>query len=97
MMITKGQWRVEAISDRVRIVVGRGRAKLILATLRTKQVPEAETVANASLMEMAPRLAKALIAIADSGLMSGTDHPIDICGCGKCAVQRLAKRAKELI
>lgn len=47
---TPGPWRIEAISDCVRIVVGTGRKKIIIAKLNPKQIPESETLANARLI-----------------------------------------------
>lgn len=57
---TQGEWRTEAVSDAMRVVVGEGRKKIILARLRPPRLPEAETAANAVLMAAAPRLLDAL-------------------------------------
>lgn len=51
-----GPWRTEAVSDAVRVVVGSGRAKVILARCAPPQIPEGETHANARLMAAAPDL-----------------------------------------
>lgn len=60
MELTQGEWRYEAVSDACRVVVGKGRQKLILARLATKQLPEAEVSANARAMAAAKDLAEAL-------------------------------------
>jgi|ERR1019366_6357189 hypothetical protein len=96
-MITKGEWRTEAISDCVRVVVGKGRAKIILARCAPKQLPEAETTCNAKLMALAPQLANAFVAVVNSGLIGGADHPIGMCGCSNCALRRLAWNTELLI
>jgi hypothetical protein len=57
---TLGEWRTEAVSDCVRVVVGQGRRKIILARLAPKQLPEAETHANARMMAAAPAMFAAL-------------------------------------
>jgi len=56
---TSREWRIEAVSDAVRIVVGQGRSKIILARLCPPQISENETWANARLMCAAPLLLKA--------------------------------------
>lgn len=56
---TSLEWRIEAVSDAVRIVVGQGRNKVILARLCPPQIPEDETWANARLMCGAQKLLKA--------------------------------------
>jgi hypothetical protein len=66
MKHTSGDWRTEAISDCVRVVVGKGRSKIILARCASKQLPEAETHANARLMAAAPAMLLALQRIKDS-------------------------------
>lgn len=53
---TPGDWRTEAVSDAVRVVVGEGRKKIILARLSPRQLPEQETHANARVMAIAPEL-----------------------------------------
>lgn len=58
------EWRVEAVSDAVRIVVGQGRKKVILARLCPPQISEHETWANARLMCAAPELLAAAAAAA---------------------------------
>lgn len=60
---TAGDWKVEAVSDAVRVVVGEGRKKVILARLAPPQIPENETQANAELMAASPKLKEALEAI----------------------------------
>lgn len=57
---TSGPWRTEAVSDAVRVIVGEGRKKVILARLCPPQIPETETQANATLMAAAPELLVAL-------------------------------------
>ena len=54
--LTRGEWRYEAVSDACRVVVGRGRQKLILARLATKQIPEREIAANAKAMAAVKQL-----------------------------------------
>lgn len=54
MSHTREPWRVEAVSNAVRIVIGKGRKKVILARLNPPQLPEKETWANARLMVLAP-------------------------------------------
>lgn len=93
---TPGEWRTESVSDAVRVVVGTGRQKIILARLAPRQIPEMQTHANAKLMALAPRLATTLVSIVEAGILSGHDHPIDICRCGNCSVRRLARTVKEL-
>jgi hypothetical protein len=66
MSHTPEPWRTEAVSDAVRIVVGTGRRKIILARLNPPRLPEAETHANAKLMAAAPKLLKALKEIAET-------------------------------
>lgn len=95
MSYTKGEWRIEAVSDAVRVVTGNGRQKLILARCATKQIPEAETTANARLMAAAPLLLMTLRNILDHGMMGGKSHDITICGCFGCSVRRLVKHADE--
>jgi hypothetical protein len=56
MKPTETPWRIEAVSDAVRIVVGQGRSKIILARLSPPQIKEDETWANARLMVAAPDL-----------------------------------------
>lgn len=60
MKPTSVPWRIEAVSDAVRIVVGNGRKKIILARLSPPQIPEDETWANARLMVSAPELLASL-------------------------------------
>jgi hypothetical protein len=60
MKPTASPWRIEAVSDAVRIVVGQGRSKIILARLCPTQIKEDETWANARLMVAAPDLFAAL-------------------------------------
>jgi hypothetical protein len=43
---TPGPWWVEAISDAVRLCIGKGRSKVILGRFRPPQLPERETHAN---------------------------------------------------
>lgn len=57
---TAGEWRTEAVSDAVRVVVGDGRKKVVLARLCPPQLPEQETADNARLMAAAPKLLAAL-------------------------------------
>lgn len=57
---TAPPWRVEAVSDAVRVVVGHGRGKVILARLRPPQLPEEETWANAHQMAASHELRAAL-------------------------------------
>jgi len=57
---TKGPWQIEAVSDAVRVIVGKGRKKIILARLRPPQLPEEETWENARLMASAPELLESL-------------------------------------
>jgi len=92
MGITKGDWEVECVSDAVRVVVGTGRAKVILARLAPKQLPESETTDNARLMALAPRLLQALNAMIEGGLLGGWDHQ---CTCGNCVVRRLVNQANR--
>lgn len=66
MKPTPGPWRIEAVSDAVRIVVGEGRKKIILARLCPPQIPEGETWDNARLMAAAPDLLEALKAITEA-------------------------------
>ena len=56
---TPEPWSVEGVSDAVRIFVGKGRGKIILARLCPKQLPEDETWKNALLMGASPRLLEA--------------------------------------
>ncbi len=58
--MTCGTWRFEAVSDACRVVTGSGRKKVILARLAPKQIPEAETTANAHVMSAAKDLYDAL-------------------------------------
>lgn len=60
MKPTAAPWRIEAVSDAVRIVVGQGRKKIILARLSPPQIKEDETWANARLMVAAPDLLASL-------------------------------------
>lgn len=96
MPITKTDWRTEYVSDAVRIVTGEGRSKIILARLNPKQIPETETAANAELMTLSPRLLEALNAIVDAGLLSGYDHPVDLCRCANCVIRRLVRTGNEI-
>lgn len=57
---TPGPWRTEGVSDAVRVVIGTGRQKIILARLRPPQLSENETWDNARLMAAAPELHDAL-------------------------------------
>jgi hypothetical protein len=57
---TSGPWRTEGVSDAVRVVIGAGRKKVILARLCPPQLSENETWANARLMAAAPDLHDAL-------------------------------------
>ena len=66
---TLGPWRVEAVSDAVRVVVGAGRKKIILARLSPKQIDEAETHANARLMAAAPEMYEALKLLQEFGFI----------------------------
>ncbi len=59
-MWTRQTWRTEVVSDAVRIVIGKGRQKIILARFCPKQLPEAETHANATIASAAPELYAAL-------------------------------------
>src|SRR5574342_180434 len=63
MSHTLSDWRVEGVSDAVRIVTGTGKKKVILARLCPPQIPEDETWANARLMGQAPKLAGAVDAL----------------------------------
>jgi len=63
---TSLEWRIEAVSDAVRIVVGQGRGKVILARLCPPQIPEDETWANARLMCAAPDLLAASKGLLDA-------------------------------
>lgn len=56
---TPGEWRTEAVSDAVRIVVGTSRQKIVLARLNPPQLPERETHANARVMAAAKDLVEA--------------------------------------
>lgn len=60
MKPTEGEWRTEAVSDAVRIVVGTGKKKIILARLCPPQIPEKETATNARLMAASKRLLSVL-------------------------------------
>lgn len=93
MSTTSGEWRVEAVSDCVRVVVGNGRKKIILARLSPKQIPESETHANARLMAAAPKLLGALVSLEASGAIGGESHPLNICGCWGCQCRRLIREA----
>jgi hypothetical protein len=53
---TTGPWRIQGVSDAVRIFVGDGRKRVILARLCPPQISEHETWANARLMAAAPDL-----------------------------------------
>ncbi len=57
---TRGPWRIECVSDAVRVVIGAGRQKIILGRFNPKQLREAETTANARLAAAAPDLYEAL-------------------------------------
>ncbi len=57
-------WRTEAVSDAVRIVVGTGRSKVIIAKLNPKQLPEKETKANAEFIVRACSCHDELVGIA---------------------------------
>ena len=67
---TPGPWRTEGISDCVRVVIGKGRQKVILARLAPPQLPEEETWANARIMGAGPELLDALTK-AEALLMDG--------------------------
>lgn len=47
---THGVWQREAVSDAVRVTIGTGRSKVIIARLNPPQMPESETTANADLI-----------------------------------------------
>lgn len=73
MTYTTPPWRVEAVSDAVRVVIGEGRKKVILARLCPPQIPENETWANARVMAAGPEM---LASIEDLLRRHG-----DRCGC----------------
>lgn len=74
-------WGIEAVSDAVRIVVGKGRQKVIIARLCPPQLPEAETWENARLIVRSVNSHDALVK-ALQGFVS------DECHCGEPGVQK---------
>lgn len=94
MKPTEGHWRTEAVSDAVRVVVGEGRKKIILARLCPPQLPELETHANAKLMSAAPELLSLLKEIvADEQLRELMKEP-DCNDCGSTLNRAQAAIAK---
>jgi len=49
-------WEAECVSDCCRVVVGKGRRKIMLARLAPKQISELETAGNGRLMAASPQL-----------------------------------------
>lgn len=96
MKPTSQPWRTEAVSDAVRVVVGQGRKKVILARLCPKQIPEQETAANARLMAGAPALLKVLEEIV--GDESLREHMMEAdcsdCGSTLAKAQQAISQAK---
>lgn len=82
MKPTAMPWRTEAVSDAVRVVVGQGRKKIILARLCPKQLPEVETAANAKLMAAAPDLLKVLEEIVGDESLQERMMEADCSDCG---------------
>lgn len=70
---TPKPWRIQGVSDAVRIFVGDGRKKVILARLCPPQISEYETWANARLMVAAPDYRDALKFL--------LDRHAEHCGC----------------
>lgn len=90
---TAGDWRLEGVSDAVRVVVGTGRAKIILARLCPPQLPELETWANARLMAAAPALLKALEGFYDGECHCDTAQPPP---CVMCLAKAAIDKATQL-
>lgn len=81
----RGEWRVETVSDAIRIVVGTGRSKVILARFAPPQLPEAETHANARLASAAVEMTEAL------------EEVYAYIGDGPCIGSPTLKRLQEVI
>lgn len=71
---TAGEWKIEGVSDAVRIYVGQGRGKIILARLCPPQLPELETWANGQLMRAAPTMLDTLKWLDQIGGLGTTVH-----------------------
>lgn len=71
---TAGDWQIEGVSDAVRIFVGKGRSKIILARLCPPQISENETWANGYLMRSAPKMLDTLKWLDLIGGLGNTVH-----------------------
>ena len=76
-MHTKTPWRTETVSDAVRVVVGEGRAKVILARLCPKQITEEETFQNAKIIVLAVNSHARVVAALEDLLSRHASQ----CGC----------------
>jgi hypothetical protein len=88
---TPPPWRTEAVSDGIRVVVGQGRQKIVLARLSPKQISEHETAANASLMAASQELLVALKGFVDEECHCLTS----VQPCVQCVARAAIEKAEK--